>query len=214
MMLRCALAHSAVHTCGFRRARVLPHNIRMLCPRRVSLRASVCAALLLWAGEAMAMPLDKASCDQLKAEKAALEGGGALAAMAKGAQWAKDNLKPEQLAQIQRMIDVDGQLLFRCNGQPLVVLPKEVEAEPDAAAVEGAKGTPTEGQQGTRQHDKAPAAAKAGAGAASGKAVAKKAVAQHAVSVPGKAKAKSKANDAYRPPQSDPGADPFATGKN
>jgi hypothetical protein len=214
MMLR-ALPHPAVRTPVFRRARVLPCNVP---PRqqtsRAPVRASVCAALLLWAGEAMAMPLDKASCDQLKAEKAALEGGGALAAMAKGAQWAKDNLKPEQLAQIQRMLDVDGQLLFRCNGRPLVVLPKEVDAEPDAAAVEGAKGPPTEGQQGARQRDEArAAAAKAGAGAAPGKAAAKKAVVQHAGGAQAKAKAKAKANDAYRPPQSDPGADPFA-GKN
>jgi hypothetical protein len=182
--------------------------------RRVPLRAGVCAALLAWAGEVMAMPLDKTSCDQLKAEKAALEGGGARAAMAKGAQWAKDNLKPEQLAQIQRMLDVDGQLLFRCNGRPLVELPKEVEAEPDAAAIEGAKGSATEGQQAERQHDVAPpTAAKAGAGATPAKAAAKKAVAQHAAGAQAKVKSKAnKANDAYRPPPSDPDADPFAKG--
>jgi hypothetical protein len=192
------------------------------------LHALIVGALMLLAPAALAMPLDKESCDKLKAEKAMLEEGGARSAMGKGAQWAKDNLKPEQLARIQRMIDVDGQLLFRCNGRPLVVLPKEVDAEPAApAAGEDGKEPTAQGHQGQSSHqgaaprEVAPAAAKAKAALGTGKPqpvprdreASKKAAAEPTAGRQAKAasKAKVKVNDAYRPPQpADPGADPFA----
>ena len=43
--------------------------------------------------------------------------------MGKGPEWAKVNLAPEKLEQIRRLIELDEQLLFRCGGRPLVVIP-------------------------------------------------------------------------------------------
>src|SRR5262249_47305098 len=97
------------------------------------------AALLLGVPVAMASPLDKTSCDQLKLEQGQLEQGGVRANMAKGPEWAKSNLKGEQLEQVRRVIEVDGQLLFRCNGRPLVILPKDLE-EPREDGSEPLKG--------------------------------------------------------------------------
>ena len=53
--------------------------------------------------------------------------------MAKGPEWAKANLADDKLQQIKRLIDLDGQLLFRCTGQRLVELPAEAEADPASA---------------------------------------------------------------------------------
>jgi hypothetical protein len=116
------------------------------------------AALLLGLSGAMASPLDKASCDQLKLEQGQLEQGGVRTSMAKGPEWAKGNLKPEQLEQVRRVIEVDGQLLFRCNGRPLVVLPKDLE-EPreDGSEPPKAKGE----ENAVRPAPEQPAAGKA-----------------------------------------------------
>ena len=175
------------------------------------------AALLLALPAAMASPLDKEECDKLKLEQGQLEQEGVRANMAKGPEWAKIALKPEQLEQIRRAIEVDGQLLFRCNGRPLVTLPKDLEepredgSEPPPKAKEenAARPTPEQPTPGkaaavtdkTGPHKaphqaKAPASAKqAGVAAAGAKA---------------KAKPKTKADDAYKPPVTDPLADPFA----
>ena len=90
----------------------------------------VIAALLLQAPAARAAQLDKDSCAKLKTEQAQLEQGGVRGSMGKGPQWAKANLAPEKLEQIRRLIEVDEQLLFRCGGRPLVLLP----SDPDPAA--------------------------------------------------------------------------------
>jgi hypothetical protein len=167
------------------------------------------AAPLLALGGALASPLDKESCDKLKLEQGQLEQEGVRANMAKGPEWAKGNLKPEQLEQIHRAIEVDGQLSFRCNGRPLVTLPKDLEepredgGEAPKAKEESARPPapekPTPGKAaavtdkaGPRKA-KAPTATKA-AGAAAGT----------------KAKAKAKPDDAYKPAVTDPLADPFA----
>jgi hypothetical protein len=175
------------------------------------------AALLLALPGAMASPLDKEECDKLKLEQGQLEQEGVRSNMAKGPEWAKGNLKPEQLEQIRRVIEVDGQLLFRCNGRPLVTLPKDLEepredgSEPPPKAKEEnaarpAPEQPTPGKAAavtdkTGPHKaKAPASAKQ-SGAAAGVAATTKA----------KAKPKSKTDDAYKPPVTDPLADPFAS---
>jgi hypothetical protein len=175
------------------------------------------AALLLALPGAMASPLDKEECDKLKLEQGQLEQEGVRANMAKGPEWAKGNLKPEQLEQLRRAIEVDGQLLFRCNGRPLVTLPKDLEepredgSEPPPKAKEEnaarpAPEQPTPGKAAavtdkTGPHKaKAPASAKQ-AGTAAGVAATAKA----------KVKPKSKTDDAYKPPVTDPLADPFAS---
>jgi hypothetical protein len=104
----------------------------------------VIAALLLQAPATRAAQLDKDSCAKLKTEQVQLEQGGTRGSMGKGPEWAKVNLGPEKLEQIRRLIELDEQLLFRCGGRPLVVIPHD----PDPAAREveskdgAAKGPP------------------------------------------------------------------------
>ena len=192
------------------------------------------AALLLGLPGAMASPLDKASCDQLKLELGQLEQGGVRANMAKGPEWAKGNLKPEQLEQVRRVIEVDGQLLFRCNGRPLVVLPKDLEepredgSEPPSAkeeehAVRPAPEQPAPGKAAATDKaatnkaattDKTAARkAKPLSGAREEQRAAAGVVASGTkakANSKGNAKAKPKPDDAFKPPPSDPHADPFA----
>jgi hypothetical protein len=168
--------------------------------------------LLLQLPTARAAPLDKAACDKLKTEQAELEQGGARAAMANGPQWAKANLKPEQLEQIRRMLDVEGQLLFRCNGRPLVALPKDIEADPALSdAGEPIKDTAREGAA----RAKAAPATKAAVGTKKAAAVKPAPAEANGAAQSGKARpkatAKPRVNDAFKPPPSDPAVNPFAS---
>ena len=191
---------------------MIVHNAEPCVRNRLALSL---AALLLALPGALAAPLEKDDCDKLKLEQGHLEQEGVRANMAKGPEWAKGNLKPEQLEQVRRVIEVDGQLLFRCNGRPLVTLPKDLEepredgSEPPPKAKEenAARPTPEQPTPGkaaavtdkTGPH-KAPHQAKAPASAK-----------QAGVAAAGaKAKPKTKADDAYKPPVTDPLADPFA----
>jgi hypothetical protein len=89
-------------------------------------------ALLVQAQPADAVQLDKEECAKLKTEQAQLEHAGVRGTMIKGAEWAKANLPPEKLEQIKRLIELDEQLLFRCGGRPLVVMPSEPDVDPAA----------------------------------------------------------------------------------
>ena len=60
--------------------------------------------------------------------------------LAKGPEWAKANLPPDKLEQIRRLIEVDEQLLFRCQGKPLVLLPSSVDADPVQSTDDPADG--------------------------------------------------------------------------
>jgi hypothetical protein len=150
-------------------------------------KALLLGCLLLLPPAVVAAPLDKAGCDKLKAEQTELEQQGVRAAMANGPQWAKANLKPEQLDQIRHIIDVDGQLLFRCNGRPLVTLPKDVETDPAQSEVgekskeeakerskEGPKEGPREGLGVKRETDANTPASEKSSPAAQAKAAAGK----------------------------------------
>jgi hypothetical protein len=98
----------------------------------------VMAALLLQAPVSWAAQLDKDACTKLKSEQVQLEKDGARGSLGRGPDWAKANLGPEKIEQVRRLIEVDEQLLFRCGGRPLVVLP----SDPDAAPGEGATSKP------------------------------------------------------------------------
>ena len=98
----------------------------------------VIAALLLQGSAARAAQLDKDSCAKLKTEQAQLEQGGTRGSMGKGPEWAKVNLAPDKLEQIRRLIELDEQLLFRCGGRPLVVIPHD--PDPAAREVENKEG--------------------------------------------------------------------------
>lgn len=121
----------------------------------------VIAAVLLQAPAARGAQLDKDACAKLKSEQVLLEQGGTRASLGKGPEWGKANLAPDKIEQIRRLIEVDEQLLFRCGGRPLVVLP----ADPDPAAREveskdGAKVAPAKGTKTPDAAKKAPDAEK------------------------------------------------------
>ena len=192
------------------------------------------AAMLLQMPAASAAPLDKGGCATLKVEQAELEKAGTRGNMGKGPQWAKTNLEPEKLDQIRRLLEVDGQLLFRCNGRPLVNLPKEpADADPAARAPEingsaKAAKTPKVGKKDAVKKAAAQPADPAAKDTAKDAAEAGKASPEPTAPAPAKpeskpekktaqqptaakkAKAKKKVDDAYRVPATDPGSNPFA----
>jgi len=167
-------------------------------------------ALLLQIGAVAAASLDKETCDKLKGEQSQLEVGGARGNMAKGPEWAKANLAADKLGEIKRLIEVEELLLFRCQGRPLVVLPAEIELDPAAKAGD----TKEDGKEPPAKDAKAPGAEKGPGAEKKGAPAAKKAAAKAAKvgsPPPAKAaKAKPKADDAYRPPGTDPSTDPSA----
>ena len=189
--------------------------------------------------DAHAAPLDADACAKLKVEREALEQAGVRGNMAKGPQWAKANLPADKLEQIQRLIDLEGQLLFRCSGQRLIELPASVEADPAAvppgedapegkeAAEPGGKAdaTPPAAKKApiakaapankalpatakTEEKAKAPAAKAAPAKRTPEKAAEDGAAPSAKAAAKAKPKVKGKADDAFKPPPSDP-ANPF-----
>lgn len=176
------------------------------------------AALLLQAPATRAAPLDKEGCTNLKAEQGQLESAGTRGNMAKGPQWAKTNLEPDRLDQIRRLLEVDEQLLFRCQGRPLVNLPKD-PTDPDPAAREpgtdagkaapGVKAPKVPKKEVKQEPAKKKAvqpanpAAKAQAKQGSGTPPPEASAVPDKKPPPAK-KAKQKADDAYRPPPAQP----------
>jgi hypothetical protein len=172
-------------------------------------------ALLMGAGAAAAASLDQDACARLKTELLQLELAGTRNNMGKGPDWAKGNLSADKLLQIKRLLDVEEQLLFRCQGKPLVVLPEGVEAEPPAPtdrAKEGAVPTKAGEVKGAKEPQppgKAQAKQPASKGPVAKAPSAPAAGAEKAPPAPGpvagqpkpKPKAKPKVDDAYRPPQ-------------
>ena len=89
---------------------------------------------LMACGGAAAATLDQEACARLKTELMQLELGGTRSSMAKGPEWARVNLPADKLQQIKRLIEIEEQILFRCQGKPLVVLPEGVDGEAPAVA--------------------------------------------------------------------------------
>ena len=163
--------------------------------------------LLLELPAALAAPLDKDSCDKLRTEQGELEHLGTRANMAKGPQWAKSSLQLADIDHIRRLIEVDGQLQFRCNGRPLVELPAENEATPADGAAAPA-GKPPGGaahKKAAAKHKAVPASGHARETPATAPvkegdaaAVSRKASAEGA-KVKAKAQQRPKPDDAYKP---------------
>jgi hypothetical protein len=102
------------------------------------------AAVLLQAPASQAAQLDKESCTKLKSEQVELEKEGARNNLGKGPDWAKANLAPEKIEHVRRLIEVDEELLFRCGGRPLVVLPSDPDAAPGEGVVERPEKAPVD----------------------------------------------------------------------
>jgi hypothetical protein len=195
-------------------------------------------ALLLQGIGAQAANLDKDACVRLEEEQGKFEKAGVRATIAKGAAWAKDNLSPDKMQEVRRLIEVDEQILFRCQGKPLVLLPSSVDADPvvtttDENAPDGEK--PADGKvapaKAVAPKDAPAKAAPKAAAAKSDTAPVKKAApvapkattptqpkpqskdgaaksSEAAVAKP-KPAPKKKVDDAYKPPQPDAGQSPF-----
>jgi hypothetical protein len=179
-------------------------------------------AMLLGCGAAAAATLDQDACARLKTELLQLELAGTRNDMAQGPDWAKANLSGGKLAQIKRLIEIEEQLSFRCQGKPLVALP-EGGVDGEAASAERGKepagpakaATDMKATKGSQPAGKAqakqPAASK---GAVSKAPAADKTApgAQPSAAPPKpKPKAKPKVDDAYRPP---PVSSPAGAGAN
>jgi len=156
--------------------------------------------LLAWVSVAIAATLDQEACVRLKTELLQLELAGTRTSMAKGPDWAKANLGADKLQQIKRLLEVEEQILFRCQGKPLVVLPEGVDAEAAPAPAERGKDGAAAAKPATeskgQSKDPQPAAkapAKAAAPAAAAKAAGAPAKAPPGKAPPGKAAAPAKA---------------------
>jgi hypothetical protein len=108
---------------------------------RVSI-ALVAAALVAHAVVVDAAPLDKEECAKLKGEQAQLEQEDVRTNMGRGPEWAKANLAPEKLELVRRIIEIDEQLLFRCQGKPLVSFREAADPDPAAAGSKEATKAP------------------------------------------------------------------------
>jgi hypothetical protein len=199
--------------------------------------ALVAGALLVPTLALRAAPLDKDECAKLKTEQSQLEQAGTRGGMGRGPEWAKANLAPEKLQQIRRLIEVDEQILFRCQGRPLVNLRETDPQLPPAEGKEAAKRPVAKAAKtpdAEKAQKKAPAAVKKAATPPVDAAKAPVApVAKKAAPVPpppapsakigkegedkkaaaakaAKAKPKVKVDDAYRPPAPEWGSNPFA----
>jgi hypothetical protein len=91
------------------------------------------AALVAALTPARAAPLDAETCTKLQGEQERLENAGVEKDFAKGPAWAKANLGPEKLNLVQRFIEIEEQLLFRCRNKVIVNLPPEAPAAGDQA---------------------------------------------------------------------------------
>jgi hypothetical protein len=178
-------------------------------------------ALLLGCSAAAAATLDQEACARLKTELLQLELAGTRTNIAKGPDWAKVNLDADKLLQIKRLMEVEEQLLFRCQGKPLVVLPEgaEAEAAPAPAGKDGAgpakAATPMKATKEPQPPGKAkamqPAAGKAAPAVkappkAAGADKTAPAAAPPAAQPKPKPKVKPKVDDAYRPSPASPAA--------
>jgi hypothetical protein len=173
-----------------------------------------CVAVLT---QARAAPLDAETCAKLQTEHTGLERAGVEKDMAKGPDWAKGNLGLEKLQQVQRFIELEELLMFRCRSRAIVHLTPEREWSTDqdgddkddndnkeAAPSKAVKAAPAKAVDPKPKAGKPPAKA----------AVRQPATGERAepgvTSIEKRAPPKDKVDDAYRPSPPDPAVDPFA----
>lgn len=157
---------------------------------------------------ARAEPLANDACEALNVEQATLYAGGVKDDMAKGPDWAKGNVKPARLKDIQRFIEIEEQQNFRCG-----LASVKLNVPEPAVAEAGTAATPETTQSKPRAKPKARPKAASDAAAAPAEqpdAAANKGPATVAPKLEAKPKSKPKVDDAFRPPPVNPNADPFA----
>lgn len=157
---------------------------------------------------AAATPLDKETCEKIRAEQATLTS--AKESMAKGAEWGKANLSKEKLLEIQKYIQNEEQIAFRCvERKPVEAAAKAPRPKNKAKAKDSEAQAAENGEPGTKPQAAAKPRAKvvpvppAKAGEESGDAAKPKATA-----APKRTAARPKSNDAFVPGQSGDAAAP------
>ena len=83
-------------------------------------------------GAAWAMRLDKTACADLNTELSSLLASGLKEDMDKGPAWAAANLSSERLVAINRVIELQGIIEFRCGAPPRAIA--KPDAKPEAPA--------------------------------------------------------------------------------
>jgi hypothetical protein len=102
----------------------------MISGRLLFLLAALAACVTALA-QARAAPLDAEACTKLQTEHGELENAGVEKDMEKGPDWAKANLGLEKLQRVQRFIELEELLLFRCRSRTIVHLTPEREWSAD-----------------------------------------------------------------------------------
>ena len=102
-------------------------------------------AILTVGGQAGAAPLDQGVCAQLLSEQAQLVRAGVKDSMARGPEWAGAGASLTRLKEIERLIEVEEQLMFRCP-QPKPVAPAAEASDDDSG--EGADKSAAAGKPG------------------------------------------------------------------
>lgn len=165
-------------------------------PRLKMLAVGAAASLLVSNPAVRAAPLDEQTCAQLKDEQAQLVKAGTKADLDRGADWAKTNLTPDRLRQIERYITVEEQILFRCP-QPK---PPRQTASDGASEKNGRakhkRGAENEAAEASRGAPKSASPAPAKASGAKNEPKPSPTTAKAAAPKP-----KPKVNDAYSPPR-------------
>jgi hypothetical protein len=91
------------------------------------------AGMSAFAPPSPALPLAPEECERVRAEQTNLEAAGVATDMAQGAEWARANLSPDRLKRVQRWIELQERILFRCP-RPKPPAPAETAREKDAPA--------------------------------------------------------------------------------
>jgi hypothetical protein len=178
--------------------------------------------------QARAAPLDADTCAKLQTEHGELEQAGVEKDMENGPDWAKVNLGLEKLQRVQRYIEVEELLLFRCRSRALVHLTPDREwsadqdnddkddkddkgeDDKDAAPKPGAPAKATEPKKPDAGKKAAPQPAPKPARAPSARGAGQPAE-SGVTSIEKRMPPRAKVDDALKVPPPDPSVDPFAS---
>ncbi len=183
---------------------------------------------------ARAAPLDAEACTKLQTEHGELERAGVEKDMEKGPDWAKANLGLEKLQRVQRFIELEELLLFRCRSRAIVHLTPEREWSTDQdnddkddkdddgneAAPKGGKAGAAPAKAGDPKQKPQPAAKPAATPkkqppkTAPAKAAADQPAEPGVTSIEKRPPPKAKVDDAFKVPPPDPSVNPFANQLN
>jgi hypothetical protein len=199
---------------------------------RLPFLAAALVASVAAVTQARAAPLDAETCVKLQTEHTDLERGGIEKDMEKGPEWAKANLGVEKMQRVQRFIELEELLMFRCRSRAIVHLNPErewstdqdnddkddnddnddKEAAPKAGKPAQAKAADPKLKDDTGK--KAAPPKKQAPGANPAKAAAGQPAEPGVTSIEKRPPPRAKVDDAFKAPPPDPSVDPFASQLN